>query len=208
MWADQLSSKLIVPMATARTTVEASDEDLCEKIAGNDQHALAELYDRSGRLAFSAAYRISGSRAAAEDIVQDAFMKLWLAPDRYSRERGSFRTWFGRLITNLALDQARRDSSAHRTRMAWSGEVPSIRACSDPFNEVVQRLAAADLRSAMTRLPGLQRQVLELAYFGGHSVPEIARALAVPVSTIKGRMRLAIERMRRDLVPMLSDQLI
>jgi RNA polymerase sigma-70 factor, ECF subfamily len=188
--------------------VEASDEDLCERIAGSDQHALAELYDRNGRLAFSAAYRIAGSRPAAEDIVQIAFMKLWLAPDRYSRERGSFRSWFERLVTNLALDQARRDSSAHRARMAFSGEMPSIRASSDPLNEVVQRFVAADLRIAMTRLPGPQRQVLELAYFGGRSIPEIARALAVPVSTIKGRMRLAIQRMRRDLLPMLSDQLV
>ncbi|MEP7104578.1 MAG: sigma-70 family RNA polymerase sigma factor [Chloroflexota bacterium] len=184
---------------TIQVLADTTDEVLCARLAGGDQNALAGLYDRHGAPAFGVAVRITRSREAAEDIVQVAFLKLWRAPRLYSRARGSFRGWFIRLVINLALDDLRRDASRQRLGAAIGRELGTAEPVADPHDEVEARLGAAALGNAIRRLSEAQRQVLELAFFGGQTLPEIAAYTALPVTTVKGRMRLALARLRSEL---------
>ena len=193
-----IALNVIVAMSI-QVLADPTDEVLCSRLADGDQDALASLYDRHGHQAFGVAVRITRSREAAEDIVQGAFLKLWRAPRLYSRARGSFRGWFIRLVINLALDELRRDASRQRLGVAIKWELRTAAPVADPHGEVEARLAATALGSAMGRLSEAQRQVVELAFFGGQTLPEIAAHTALPVTTVKGRMRLALARMRSEL---------
>ena len=204
MWTGSISINLIVLMApSAHFAEDFSDEELCGHLAHHDEEALAALYDRTGPQAFRVATRIVGSREAAEDIVQTAFMKLWHAPETYRYDRGSFSTWFMRIVSNLAIDQVRRNASRSRLNAVIFNETLVQDQVGDPWDEVVRRLAHADVHNALRALPGPQRQVLRLAYFEGRTVPQIAVLTDLPITTVKGRLRLALGRMRREMSPSL-----
>lgn len=192
----------VIPTVSIGELVQAagmSDEQLCYRLADLDQQALAQLYDRHGRQAFALAVRITRSREAAEDIVQMSFIKLWRAPRLYSPDRGSFRGWFLRIVSNLAIDQVRKDATQQRLGSAISEQIEADHPVADPFEEVARRLGSAAVHRAMGSLPRPQRQVLELAYFKDRSLPEIAALTSLPVTTIKGRMRLALQKMRLEI---------
>lgn len=178
---------------------EVSDEQLCSQLADLDQEALARLHDRHGSQAFARAMRITRSREAAEDIVQMSFIKLWRAPRLYSRDRGSFRGWFLKIVSNLAIDQVRKEATRQRLGSAISDQLQAEDTGADPFEEVARRLNSAAVHRAMGSLPRPQREVLELAYFKDRSLPEIATLTSLPVTTIKGRMRLALQKMRFEV---------
>jgi len=179
---------------------EDTDEELCAALAAGDQTALGLLYDRHGTLAYSVAVRITASRETAEDVVQQSFVKLWMAPDRFVHQRGAFRPWLLQVVRNMAIDQVRRAGAQPRLPSAMSFEMGSCTPAGDPFDEVARRATAAAVRGAVDRLPAGQREVVEMAYFGGRSLPEIAAGTSLPVTTVKGRMRLALEKMRRHLL--------
>ena len=148
---------------------------------------------------FSIAYRMLGSVAEAEDVVQEAFLSLWRSNARYDRARGSVRTWVLGIVHNRAIDALRR-STVHDSRRASDEGIEERFESRDRTDaEAYRRSEAEEVREALTALPPDQLKVIELAYFGGFTHSEIANMLDTPLGTIKGRMRLGLEKMRSVL---------
>jgi RNA polymerase sigma-70 factor (ECF subfamily) len=176
-----------------------ADEELMPLIAARDPDALEVVYDRHGGAAYSLAYRIVGERAAAEDVVQEAFISIWRSGARYDRARGSVRSWMLGVVRNRAIDLLR--SKTGRARLDFDDDtILEQRVAGERTEEEAeQRETADELRGAIGELPRDQSTVIELAYFGGFSHSEIAEMLGVPLGTVKGRMRLGLEKMRSEL---------
>ena len=185
-----------VPSRRAATLSSLADEDLMERVRAGDARAFEVVFDRHSAAAFSLAYRMCGRRAMAEDIVQEAFLSLWRSGARYDRARGSVRTWVLRVIHNRAIDAFRRAQSSSGRDVHDDGISETLRAREQTDDEVERRSDARLVRDALEDLPADQRQVVELAYFGGFSHSEIAELLALPAGTVKGRMRLALAKLR------------
>ena len=176
-----------------------ADEELMQLVQGGDPEAFEALYDRHGGAAFSLAYRIVGTRSAAEDATQDAFLSIWRSRVRYSRERGSVRTWILGIVHNRTIDSLRRSMVHDRRRASAEGIEEREQAPELTEVEALRRDEARTVRAALEKLPEPQVRVIELAYFGGFTHTEIAAMLETPVGTIKGRMRLGLEKMRHAL---------
>jgi RNA polymerase sigma-70 factor (ECF subfamily) len=166
----------------------AGDETRCSDLA-----TLEVLYDTYHRLAIGLAFRILGDMPEAEDAVQEAFLAVWRALDRYDPERGSQRTWLLSIVRNRSLD-ALRHRRLHPTDSlvddpCWSDG-------TDVARVVEVRLDGRRARSALDKLPHAQRRTIELAYFAGLTHAEMAALMAVPLGTIKGRVRLGLYRLR------------
>ena len=159
-------------------------------------NAFELLYDRHGGAAFSLAYRMVGSRAAAEDVTQEAFLSIWRSRLRYEPARGSVRTWVLGIVHNRAIDALRRNVVQERGRADFEGVEEQREAPERTEVEVARRQEATSVRSAIGELPDEQSRVIELAYFGGFSHTEIAEMLGTPVGTVKGRMRLGMKKIR------------
>jgi RNA polymerase sigma-70 factor (ECF subfamily) len=177
-----------------------ADEDLMQYVRKADPAAFGVLYDRHSGVAFSLAYRIVGTRAQAEDVVQEAFLSIWRSGARYDRGRGSVRTWVLGIVHNRAIDGLRRATVHDKRRASDEGIAERIEAKERTDVEVARREEAGTVRAAMDVLPPEQSQVIELAYFGGFTHSEIAEMLETPIGTVKGRMRLGLEKMRTALV--------
>jgi RNA polymerase sigma-70 factor (ECF subfamily) len=172
-----------------------SDDALLEAIRGRDEQAIAALYDRYSRIAFGMAYRVLGERGAAEDVVQEAFLSLWRRAESFETTRGSVRTWLLSIVHHRAIDRLRGTSG--RTRQdAAIDDFERVLAVEDPWREVSQVIQRETLQRVIAVLPQAQRQTVEMAYFDGYTQQEIATAMEVPVGTVKGRLRLAMQRMR------------
>ena len=165
----------------------------------NDPRAFEVVYERHSGAAFSLAYRMAGSRGVAEDVVQDAFLNIWRSGARYERTRGSVRTWVLGIVHHRAIDQLRRSSVHDNRRASDEGLEERLESGERTENEVARRDEAATIRSAMDALPAEQSHVIELAYFGGFTHTEIAEILGAPVGTVKGRMRLGLEKLANRL---------
>jgi RNA polymerase sigma-70 factor (ECF subfamily) len=164
-----------------------------------DSAAFEVVYDRHSGAAFSLAYRMCGTRAAAEDVVQESFLSIWRSGARYDRMRGSVRTWVLGIVHNRAIDSLRRNNVHDRRRASDEGLEERFEARERTEVEVAQRDEAREVREALTGLPSEQSRVIELAYFGGFTHTEIADIIGAPIGTIKGRMRLGLEKMRGRL---------
>jgi RNA polymerase sigma-70 factor, ECF subfamily len=176
-----------------------ADEDLMGHAQSGDARAFEIIYDRHADVAFSLAYRMSGRRAMAEDIVQEAFLSLWRSGARYDRTRGSVRSWVLGVVHNRAIDVFRRDTVRAGKDVSDDETVQRLAAEGSTEGEVERRDNAAHVRGALAELPGEQRQVIELAYFGGFSHTQIAELLKLPAGTVKGRMRLGLTKLRLSL---------
>jgi RNA polymerase sigma-70 factor (ECF subfamily) len=176
-----------------------ADEDLMEYMRRGDADAFEVVYERHSGVAFSLAYRMVGTRNAAEDVVQEAFLSIWRSGARYQRTRGSVRTWVLGIVHNRAIDNLRRATVHDKRRAGDEGIEERFEARERTDVEVARREEAQTVRTAMDTLPDEQSQVIELAYFGGFSHSEIADMLSMPVGTVKGRMRLGLEKMRVQL---------
>jgi RNA polymerase sigma-70 factor (ECF subfamily) len=139
---------------------------------------------------------MSGTRAAAEDVVQEAFLSIWRSGARYDRMRGSVRTWVLGIVHNRAIDSLRRNNVHDRRRASDEGIEERFESGERTDVQVAQRDEAREMREALTGLPAEQSRVIELAYFGGFTHTEIAGIIDAPIGTIKGRMRLGLEKMR------------
>lgn len=157
------------------------------------------IYERHATAAFSLAYRMTGARNAAEDVVQEAFLSLWRSNARYDRTRGSVRTWVLGIVHNRAIDALRRSVVHDRRRASDEGIEERFEAKDRTDVEVARRDEADEVRTALKTLPPEQCKVIELAYFGGFTHSEIASMLNTPIGTVKGRMRLGLEKMRAQL---------
>jgi RNA polymerase sigma-70 factor (ECF subfamily) len=178
---------------------DLADEDLMQLVAKGDARAFECVYDRHASAAFSLAYRMVGKRAMAEDVVQEAFLNLWRSGARYERTRGSVRTWMLGIVHHRAIDALRRATVHDKRRTGDEDIAERLEAKERTDVEVVRREEAREVRHALDELPTEQCQVLELAYFGGFSQSEIAELLDTPLGTVKGRMRLGLEKLRGAL---------
>jgi RNA polymerase sigma-70 factor (ECF subfamily) len=172
-----------------------ADEDLLSFVGQGDSEAFTILYDRYGRSAFSLAFRIMGERQAAEDLVQDAFLKLWRSATSYRPERGSVRTWLLSIVRNRSIDQLRSHTSRRRTQERLEASAPRSQP-SEAFAETWRNSQRDRVRDALNTLPPEQLKVLELAYFSGYTHAQVSELLDVKLGTIKGRMRLGLKKMR------------
>jgi RNA polymerase sigma-70 factor, ECF subfamily len=176
-----------------------ADEELMQLLREGDSAAFAVVYERHATAAFSLAFRMCGKRAPAEDVVQEAFLSLWRSGARYDGTRGSVRTWVLGIVHNRAIDALRRGVVQERGRVSDEGIDEQLEASERTEQEVGRRDEAREIRAALVGLPPEQSRVIELAYYGGFSHSEIATMLDTPVGTIKGRMRLGLQKMRSQL---------
>ena len=178
---------------------DLSDQQVVASLERGDLAAMALVYDRYGALSYSVALRILGDPGRAEDVVQDSFLKLWRGAGQFDASRGSLRTWLLTAVRNRAIDYLRGRGAHERQERELTAEVRATGAGSDPWHEVSLSLERDAVREALAELPVEQRQAVELSYFGGYTSREIAEMTRVPLSTVKGRMRLALEKMQSYL---------
>ena len=170
-----------------------------ERVRAGEARAFEVVFDRHGGPAFSLAYRMCGSRARAEEVVQEAFLSLWRSGVPYDRARGSVRSWILRVVHNRAIDALRREV-ARESRDVHDERLVEFVASEERIDvEVERRDDAQRVRRAVLELPAEQRRVIELAYFGGFTHTEIAQMLGLPAGTVKGRMRLGLSKLRMSL---------
>ncbi|HEX5415582.1 MAG TPA: sigma-70 family RNA polymerase sigma factor [Chloroflexota bacterium] len=176
----------------------AGDEELVGRIARGDSAALGALYDRHGRLAFALAHRLLGDPTAAEDVVQEAFVALWRTAPRYDPARGVPRAWLLTTVRNRCIDILRgtRPSVPLETP---DGELSLVAENGDVWEKVAQNLQAEDVQRALADLPEDQRTTIVFAYFKGMTHAQIAAHMEVPLGTVKGRLRLALGKLRELL---------
>ena len=176
-----------------------ADEDLMALVGGGDAQAFEVVYDRHADASFSLAHRMLGARAAAEEVVQEAFLVVWRTSRAYRAERASVRTWLLGIVHHRAVDALRRHL-VHQRRRADDESAAERRPAAELTDvEVTRREEARVVRSALDGLPADQSRVIELAYFGGYTHSEIAEMLGMPLGTVKGRMRLGLDKLRRDV---------
>lgn len=178
---------------------ELADEDLMPLVRRGEAPAFQVIYERHSGAAFSLAYRMCGKRAAAEDVVQEAFLSLWRSGHAYDRARGSVRTWVLGIVHHRAIDALRRGTIRARHHAGDEGIEERFEAPERTEVEVARRDEAREIRAVLDELPADQSKVIELAYFGGFTHTEIASMLDEPVGTVKGRMRLGLAKMRLAL---------
>ncbi len=177
-----------------------SDDDaaLVAAMAGGRLEALGELYDRYRAVAYGLAVRITGDATSAEDVVHDAFLGAWRSAERYAPDRSSVRTWLLSIVHHRAIDAVRR---RRPTSELPDPDGPPSAALTSPdvWSEILARLDAERVREALAALTAVQREALELAYFGGLTQQEIADRTDVPLGTVKSRVRLGLLALRRRL---------
>jgi RNA polymerase sigma-70 factor (ECF subfamily) len=191
-------------------TVESSspevDHGLLQRIVIRDETALAELYDRHSRLAYSVIMRILGSPSDADDVLQETFVRVWSRADTYNPLLGSPAAWLTRIARNGAIDRLRARRAAANVAVA-----PAVRAEDDrpqsaepvtretPETELERRTTAGTVRSALANLTPEQRALIEAAFFEGYTHSELATRFGVPLGTVKTRIRTGLAAMRGRL---------
>ena len=175
------------------------DDELLALVERGDPGALAGLYDRHVGAAYSLAYRMVSERGAAEDLVQEAFLKVWRSAGSYKAGRGTVKTWMLSIVYNGAIDQLR--SAASRRRMQ---ELVELSAApyqpSDAFAEAWLGSRRDHVREALKALPPEQLEVLEMSYFRGYTHAEISDLLGLSLGTVKSRVRLGLKKVRDHFV--------
>jgi RNA polymerase sigma factor (sigma-70 family) len=188
-----------LPLRVA-TVADDADRACLVRIAAGELHALDELYERYKTMAYSIAYRITNDATLAEDVVQDAFLGAWRNAERYIAGRGSVKTWLLSIVHHRAIDAVRRRKPTTELPDIELVPPPQFR-LPDVWAEVSAGLDADDVRHALATLSDVQREAIELAYFGGLTQQEVAERTNTPLGTVKSRMRLGLMAMRRALTP-------
>jgi RNA polymerase sigma factor (sigma-70 family) len=178
---------------TARELAHLSDEALLSLVASSDDAALAELYDRFGRVAYGLALRILRDDALAQDAVQEAFLAVWRSADRFLAERAKASTWILTLVHRRAVDLVRREDRRRGEPLERAPEPASPATAEDEATLGFQRRV---VQEALQALPPEQREALELGYYGGLTQSELAERLDQPLGTIKSRMFAGLTRLR------------
>ena len=188
-----------LPLRVATVTDDA-DRAALERIARDELGALDDLYERYKTMAYSIAYRITNDATLAEDVVQEAFLGVWRNASRYVEGRGSVKTWLLSIVHHRAIDAVRRRRATVDLPERDDAPPPQMR-LPDVWREVSANLDADEVRAALASLSDVQREALELAYFGGLTQTEIAERTGTPLGTVKSRMRLGLLAMREMLSP-------
>jgi RNA polymerase sigma-70 factor (ECF subfamily) len=180
---------------------DVRDLELLRRVSNGDRAAFDELYRRYAPAAYGLALRITAQPTLAQEVAQEAFLALWRAPQAFDPTRGVFRSFFLSLVHHRAVDTVRREERL-RQRTERASNLEPIRG-EDVADEVVEGaylgVRRKEVREALATLPPEQRQVIELAYFGGHTQTRIAETLGIPVGTVKTRTLAAMRKMRRAL---------
>ena len=184
-------------MASAQLT-HLEDGALVARVAEGDVRAFETLYDRYRAQAFGLAVRLTGRRGTAEEVTQDAFLTLWRKASHYDPRRGNVGPWLLTFVRHRAIDSLR--SGARRERIVELESAAERLEAPDRTDDVVAaREQSRDAQLLVKELPAEQREVIELAYFGGMTQGEIAAKVGIPIGTVKGRSRLALEKLRRSV---------
>jgi RNA polymerase sigma-70 factor (ECF subfamily) len=177
----------------SRTFAHLSDEAIVALVARSDDQALAELYDRFGRVAYGLALRVLRDETLAEDAVQDAFLTAWRTADAFVPERAKASAWLLTLVHRRAVDVVRREERRRAEPIEAAGDP----AGAEEVDEAVWlRYQRERVQEALRRLPDPQREALELAYYGGFTQSELAERLGQPLGTIKSRMFTGLGQLR------------
>jgi RNA polymerase sigma factor (sigma-70 family) len=186
-----------------RLDASSSDESLVTAVIARHAEAIDLLYARYGRPAFALARRIVGDDGFAEDVVQEVFLSLWRDPAKFDRARGGFATWLLSVTHHKAADAVRREESLRRRRAQAAGHAVALvdGAAVEPsvHDAVWAQLKRDQIRTALKRLPDLQREALALAYFGGYTQREVAALTGAPLGTVKTRMLMGMRRLAEAL---------
>jgi RNA polymerase sigma-70 factor (ECF subfamily) len=189
----------VVPVQLATSIRENStDEELILAMCGGAEWAIELLYHRYARDTFALAYRILREISTAEDLVQETFLLVWRKATSYQRQQGSVRSWLRAIVYHRAIDKIR--STSYRetqcsplqteNELHHPGEQPDV------WQEAWRNEQHTLIHSALAQLPAEQRHVIELAYFGSFTHAEIAEREGIPLGTVKGRMRLGLQKLR------------
>jgi RNA polymerase sigma-70 factor, ECF subfamily len=181
------------PAAGARDLAHLSDEALLSLVASSDDLALAELYDRFGRVAYGLALRILRDDALAQDAVQEAFLAIWRSADRFLAERAKASTWILTLVHRRAVDLVRREDRRRGEPLQSAAEPVASGTTEDEAELGFERRV---VQEALRQLTPEQREALELGYYGGLTQSELAERLGQPLGTIKSRMFTGLSRLR------------
>jgi RNA polymerase sigma-70 factor, ECF subfamily len=183
--------------AMRRHHAHLSDEALVALVARGDEDALAELYDRVGRIAYGLALRVLRDDRHAEDAVQEAFLQVWRSAATFRAERAKASTWILTLVHRRAVDLVRREE--RRQADPLTDDSAAGIAPEETDEAAWLRFERERVQTALKQLPDVQREALELAYYGGFSQSELAERLGVPLGTIKSRMFAGLARLRELL---------
>jgi RNA polymerase sigma factor (sigma-70 family) len=177
------------------------DMELHRRLAAREVAAFDELYKRYGSAAHGLALRVTGQDLLAQEVVQDAFLALWRAPEAYDPSRGTFRTFFHSLVHHRAVDTVRREERLRkRTERALNPEeILGEDVAEGVVHEAYLGQRRREVRAALSTLPADQRKVLEMAYFGGATQAQISAELQIPIGTVKTRTLAAMRKLRRAL---------
>lgn len=185
--------------------VERADDDplssLIQRVGRGDQSAFSDLYDRIAPLVHGVVLRIVRDPSQTEEVVQEVFVELWRIAPRFDPEKGTVSSWVATIAHRRAVDRVRSEQSARNRVERESARVER------PHDEVAESVVAVDqtqferrrVRRALDRLTSMQREAVELAYFGGYTYREVAVLLGVPEGTIKTRIRDGMIRLRDEL---------
>jgi RNA polymerase sigma factor (sigma-70 family) len=182
--------------AMPRSFAHLSDEAVVALVARLDEDALAELYDRFGRVAYGLARRVLRDDKLAEDAVQEGFLTAWRNADRFMPERAKASTWLLTFVHRRAVDLVRREDRRRAEPFAETTEPTPAESAED---DAWLRFERERVQHALRQLPDQQREALELAYYGGFTQTELAERLGQPVGTIKSRMFTGLARLRELL---------
>lgn len=179
-----------------------TDEELYTRILSKDSEALELLYDKYERLVFSFAYRMMQDQQRAEDVVQDVFSKLWRDHSPYEADRGKFSSWLLTMTRNRCLDVIRKSSKQQEVGLLDKDAERVNDTMHDmPEQAVEWKEKSERIREALSHLKEDQRKIVELFYFHGYSQDRISKDLDIPLGTVKGRIRLALQHLRKRLEP-------
>ena len=188
-------TSVVRSVPVARDLAHLSDEAIVALVARSDETALAELYDRFGRVAYGLALRMLRDQSLAEDAVQEGFLSVWRNASRFVPERAKASTWILTLVHRRAVDLVRREER----RRADSLEIAPEPVTGAVDESAWLRLERERVQNALKQLPDPQREALELAYYGGFTQSELAERLGQPIGTIKSRMFTGLARLREIL---------
>ena len=172
----------------------ATDTVLMQAIQQKVLGALEEMYDRHHGKALAVAYRVLEDRSLAEDVVQEAFLAVWRQAEEFRPDRGNVQAWFFSIVRHRAIDLTRR-GSFKRERVSID-ELEVEPGSPDPWHQVSENIDQEQVKKAVEALPKEQMEVINLAYFGGHTQQEISEMIGAPLGTVKSRVRLAMQRLR------------
>ena len=181
-----------------RRAAPPSDEDLLERMQGGDTEALGSLYARHQFAAHRVARAVCHDTDRSQEVVQEAFISIWRARATFQAHRGDVAGWTLRIVHNRAIAVARRNAAVESRRENLA-VLPDRAAASDVVAEFERWELSVSLKSAVSLLPIAQREVITMAFFDGLTHTEIAAALRLPPGTVKGRARLGLMRLRRQI---------